>query len=372
MNGSASGRNGDPLRGSAGHWVEINNRGIGKKMHRTKKGEAKNRNLYLSLVLILSLGLFSGCSSKLVVNKKLIDQFVPAVVLEKNESLVYVIRQSSMLGGARGLYVALNDQIIANIHSGKYCYFKVKDGINTINLEQIMPFHFYRLDNRPGETLYLYFEMTSGKFLELPEDLGITAVMKAKKAKDIGRPKNNKGYVSAIMNPGLLNLYLMKETAENIGPDKENAIITFIRPQSFVKEMAFGIWSENAFLGNLKGESYFQIKVPAGKHTFFGRSEQFSVLEAEVEAGKHYFVKVRATMGWAQAHIRLLPVKIDEKQSAIQKWLDNSKQVIIDDAAIDTQIKSRLNLALPYIERALNNVNSGEAESRYLNKTDGR
>jgi len=77
-------------------------------------------------------------------------------------------------------------------------------------------------------------------------------------------------------------------------------------------------------------------------------------------------------MGWAQAHIRLLPVTTDKEQSEIQKWLDYSKRVIIDETAIDTQIKKRLNLALPHIKNALNDVNKGKAESRYLSKSDGR
>ncbi len=317
--------------------------------------------------------MFSGCAGKLTANKTLIEQFTPPVIPEKNETLVYVIRQSSMLGAARGLYVGINDKVVADLYSGTYCYFKINDGINTLNLEQgTIPFSYYRLANRPGKTVYLYFEMTSGKLSEITEDLGITAIMKSQMAKDIGKPKNNKGYLSALINPGFLNLYLMKETTDKTNPDTENANITFIRPQSYAKDMAFGIWNESKFLGNLKGETYFQIKVPAGKHNFFGKSEHFSVLKADVEAGKNYYIQVAANMGWSQAHVKLLPIKSDKEQNEIQKWLTNSKKVTIDETAIDPQVKKRLNLALPHIKTALNNVDKGKAEARYLRKSDGR
>ncbi len=332
----------------------------------------KRKELFYCLFLVLVLIIFSGCATKITADKKLIDQFKPALVPEKKETVVYVIRQNALLGAARGLYVGLNDEMVANIHSGQHCYFKVDDGINTMNLEQVMPFHFYRLENHPGETLYLYFEMTSGKLLELSEDLGITAVMKSKQAPDLAGPKPNRGYTTALLNPGLLNLYLMKETAIALESDADNATIFFIRPQSYAKELAFGIWSENQFLGNLKGETYFQIKVPAGKHNFIAKSEHFSVLEAEVEAGKTYYVQVAANMGWAQAHIRLLPVTSETAQEELQNWLDNSIQVAVDDAAIDALIQERLDLALPYIKTALKNVNEGKAESRSLSKGDAR
>jgi len=334
-----------------------------------KKNYMKKRNLFSVLVFILSLILLSGCAGKLTADKKLIEQYTPPVALEKNEKLVYVIRQNTIVGAANVVNVALNDKIITKINVGEYCYFKVDDGINTLNLEQIVPFYYYRLENTPGN-LYIYY--TVGRASELPEDLGITAVMKSKKAQYFYEPANNVHYVSALMNPGILKLYLMEETDVAVYPDTENATITFIRPQSYAKNLAIGIWSENKFLGNLKGETYFQIKVPAGKYNFLGKSEHFSVLKAEVEAGKNYFIQVAASMGWAQAHIRLLPVTSDKEQSEIQKWLDNSKRVIIDETAIDTQIKKRLDLALPYIKKALSDVNEGKAESRYLSKGDGR
>ena len=326
---------------------------------------------FLSPLLIVCLVILTACASTPTVDQQLVKQYTPPVTLDEDEALVYVIRQNAFLGAARGLYVALNDQIIANIRSGEYCFFKVKGDINTINLEQTVPFNYFGIDNRPGEAIYLYFEITSGKFSELPKDVGITAVMKSSKAADLDGPKNNNGYLTGIFNPGFVNLYLMKEADVVLEPDSENATITFIRPQSYAKDMAFGIWSEQQFLGNLKGETYFEIKVPAGSYNFFGKSEHFSVLEAEVEAGKKYFVQVAASMGWTQAHIRLLPVTKESGQDKIEKWLQNCKRVVIDEAALDDQIKKRLSLPLPHISQTLSDVREGKYESRKLSIGDG-
>ncbi len=340
----------------------------------SKVNYMKKSNVFLVVILFLCLVTISGCAGKLTANKKLIKQFEPAFVPEKNESLVYVIRKNQTVGATRGLFVALNDKIISNIHTGDYCYFKIDNGINTVNLEQSLPFHFFRLDNRAGEIIFLYFEMisiTTGKFSELPTDLGITAVMESKMAKDIGEPKINNWYTSGLMNPEFVDLYLMKKTDNTMIPDSENAIITFIRPQTYKKDMAFGIWSESKFLGNLKCETYFQIKVPTGKYNFFGKSEHFSSLKADVEAGKNYYIQVAASGGWLQPHIRLLPVTIEKKQSEIQAWLDSCNLVTVDEMVLDTRIKERLDLALPYIKTVINDIDDGKSECRFLNIEDG-
>ena len=93
----------------------------------------------------------------------------------------------------------------------------------------------------------------------------------------------------------------MKKSDKALEANEGDAIISFIRDQSFAKEMTFGIWSKDRFLGNLKGETFFQITVPEGKHLFFGKAERWSVLEADVEAGKKYYVHVTVNMGWTQA-----------------------------------------------------------------------
>lgn len=331
-----------------------------------------NSNIW-SILLLFCVFALSGCGSKLTVNNELNKQFSSPVNISEDESLVYVIRQSSMLGAARGLYVALDDKIVGNVNSGTYCYFRTKNDINTVNLEQVVPFGYTRIDNRKGEEIFLYFEMSTGKFTELEKELGMTAVMKSSLAKDIvGGSKNNNGFISGLINPNLVGLNLMKETDEQLVPDGDNSVITFIRAQSFITDMAFGIWDEQGFLGNLKGQSYFQIKVPAGKYNFFGKSEHFSVLEANITGGKHYFVQVAANMGWSQPHIKLLPVNGETEQKDLDKWVNGSKKVKLDDAAIDETIKKRLDLALPHIEEALTKVKNGQLESRKLTADDGR
>ncbi|MEE4241223.1 MAG: hypothetical protein V2I36_07140 [Desulfopila sp.] len=326
----------------------------------------------LMSVLLLGALVLSGCgASKLTADLELNKNFVPPRKTEENESIVYVIRQSTMLGAARGLYVGLNENLICNIGSGRYCHFIIDDSVNTLNLEQTVPFGYTRLDGRKGESIFLYFEMTTGKLMELQEDIGMTAVMNSDEASKIA-PKDNLGYESALFNPDLLGLYLMKPTDQILQPDGENAIITFIRPQSWAQQMGFGIWDSNGFLGNLRGETYFQVKLLPGKYSFVAKSEHYAVLEAEVEAGKNYYVQVAANMGWSQAHIKLLPVNEETGQDVVEQWLSNSKKMQLDLESLDELVNKRLALAQPKIQEALSRVQKNQAESRYLKVSDGR
>ena len=74
-----------------------------------------------------------------------------------------------------------------------------------------------------------------------------------------------------------------------------------------ISQVPFDIWNQDGYVGGLSGGQYFQVKLPAGKHTFSSLSERYSILEANLEAGKTYDVELYVGMGWNQAHIKLLP-----------------------------------------------------------------
>ena len=95
--------------------------------------ELQNRGLLY--ILILATFALSGCgAANLTADLELNKGFNAPVSPGEGETVVYVIRQPSMLGAARGLYVGLNDKLIKNIGSGRHCYFVIKDGVNTLNL----------------------------------------------------------------------------------------------------------------------------------------------------------------------------------------------------------------------------------------------
>ncbi len=316
--------------------------------------------------------LLIGCATTPKVNPELVSQYQAPVSLGEEETLIYVIRQNTILGAAQQLWVACNDRYYANLMAGQYHCFKVPAGVNTVNLRQMqIPFGFYRVDFRPKETVFLYFEITKGLLAEVNADLGKSMVMKFKKAKDVN-PDENTDVVMGLMNPGFVNLPLMKVATKALEPAADTATVTFIRSQSYAKKMAFGIWNQDQFLGSLDGKSCFTVELPAGEHTFVANSRYHAGLKAELEAGKRYYVLVKASMGWSQANIGLSPVQSDVAQSKIDEWIGSLEQLELDNAAIDDLIRKRLDAAIPFVQEAVNKVRSGEVEAPLLVAADGR
>ena len=336
-----------------------------------KNTEKRFASALFYMLLLLGVMMITGCATTLKVDSKLNELFVPDLGPGENETVVYVIRQSTMLGAARGLYVGVNDKLLYNIGSGENCCFILKKGINTINLEQTVPFGYYRLDNRSEKFIFLYYEMTSGKFTELGEDLGKTVVMKTQHVHSI-YPKKNIGYETAMVNPDFVGLDLMQPARQPIEPDDRRAVVTFIRPQTLIKQVGFGIWGPDGYLGSLKGQTYFQVKLSPGRYEFVGKSEHYSVVEAELESDKNYYVQVAAGMGWSQAHLKLLPVTEETKDDELHQWIQTSTAMTLNAMANEDVIKSRLAKAKPLIENAVQKVKNGVAESRILKISDGR
>ena len=330
-------------------------------------GFLKNRHIMAFVVFAATVSLFIGCVSMPKVSQKVIDEYKPEVIPGEGETLVYVFRQSTMLGAAMTISVGYNDKLVGTLASGTYCMFKANAGILTVNLLQgNIPLKYYRLDNRPRETVNLYFEYSSGKFFEVPIDQAIAMITKFKKRENLPIPKPNPIYETGLINPGVLGLTLMRPADSKLEPDSKHAVITFVRASKFAKEFDIGIWNKDGLVGTLKGQTYFQVKVPPGKHLFFGKSEHWSVLEADVEAGKDYYVQVTLSMGWTQGHVRLLPVNADTQKSKLGEWLGESKHMVLDEYAMDDTVKQRLNAALPLIENTIQAVKEGKIETRRL------
>lgn len=232
--------------------------------------------------------------------------------------------------------------------------------------------YFLRVDFRPSETVFLYFEYTKGAFYEIEPDLGKSIVMSFKKAEKFDGSEINTDFEMGLMNPGLVGLDLMKTNDIELQPDDEHALVSFIREKPFIEAVAFGIWNQDGFIGQLKGKSVFTVKLPPGNHTFLSNSRYYTALKADLEAGKHYYVTLSVSSGWAQANLSLSPVKSNVAQSEIEKWKSQCSQVSLDESSIDDEIRKRIDAALPIVEKTIERVESGDLEFEILEKDDGR
>ena len=329
----------------------------------------RNQNaglLFLSVLLVLGF-VMTGCASSPKVKPKLVEQYQQPVAVDENETLVYVIRQSAFAGSAQQVWVGCNDEFKAQIASGTYCFFKVPADINTINLRQMqIPFGFFQVDFRPGETVFLFFETKKGQFHEVDQDLGKTLVMESSLSKPYKGDHKNTDFEIGLMNPGFVNLHMMKPSETPPIVDDGHAVVTFLRPQKFIGFMSFGIWNQDGLLGNLKGQTCFSVKLTPERHTFIANSRYYSALTADLEPGRHYYVVVEASRGWSQANINFEPVAKDVRQSTIEKWLKSCTAVTLDQDAVNEKVRKRLDAALPLVKRTVEQVTSGGLKAQVL------
>lgn len=306
-----------------------------------------------TFLIITSIGLFSGCST-ISINKNLVKNYKNPVSISNSETLIYIIRESAFIGGGRGLWVAHNDKVIADLGSGEYTYFKVKKGIHTINVVQARKGSGYMsIDRTYKKPLFFKYNYTEGKMEEIPYELGISYIADYDKVNLLASPRPNDGYEAGIFNLSLFKeLNIMEKSNKNLLPDKQHSIITFVFPWNS-SAISSTIWSDNGIVGNLKANQYIQIKVPKGKHKFYIKSVADIVLEADIDVGKHYRVEIDKTEYFTGSHFSIDPlvkfVPIDLSQDV--KKLKSSLEQVQVKKNLDNDINQRINFTLAEIKK---------------------
>jgi hypothetical protein len=290
-----------------------------------------------------------------------------------DEMLVYFIRENNYYGSLRRIWVTCNENAIASIGSGNYCYFKVKTGPNIINTVQTKtPVGFYLLKYRPGETVYLLFGYMNGLIYPIEPYIGEELIKECKNVPLLEKPGPNDGYQFILMNPGFFGFEVMKKMVETINPDSDNAIVTFFRSDGSVTANLFGIWDEDGYLGSLRGHIFFQIKVKPGKHYFIAKSEKLSVVEADVEAGKSYYIQLKTGTNSYYSSIQLLPIKKDIDDKTLQNWLDHSTCATYDQSRLTDDLKAVMDRTKMVTDDIIKKIEKGEIETGKLLIEDAR
>jgi hypothetical protein len=330
------------------------------------------RFVFICIFISVSFQLIVGCVSIPKADPVLVSQYKAPIDIGEQETLIFVIRQDIFRGSAQGLWVACNDRYIADLSAGSYTYFKTRADINTVNLRQMqVPIFFRSVDFRPGETVFFYLEYGKG-FYEVDKDLGKTMVMQYNKIENANNPEKNVDYVIGLMNPGLVDLKLMKETAAVPEPDANHATVTFLRPQDLGAAFPIGIWNQDGFLGDIRGRSQFTVKLQPGEQFFIANSRFYNALKADLSAGKKYYIIVETSRGWSQMNISFLPVKADIEQNKIREWMNQSAKNTECTIPADSKIQKRIAAALPLVSRTIDDVKSGKLQAPSLAATDGR
>jgi len=311
------------------------------------------KKIKLTALVITTIGLFSGCSS-ISINKNLVKNYKSPVSISSNEALVYVIRESAFGGAGRGLWVAHNDKVIANIGSGEYSYFKVKKGINTINTVQAKKGSGYMsIDKLSKKPIFFKYNYTEGKMEKISYELGVSYVANYDKVDLLSSPKVNDGYEDGVFNLSLFkDLKIMEKSDKILLPDAKHSVITFVFPWNS-SDISSTIWADNGIVGNLKPNQYIQIKVPKGKHKFYIKSTADIVLEANIDAAKHYRVEIDKTEYLTGSFFSLAPLVkfVPINLSKDFKNLNSSLEQVQVKKNLDSNVNQRINFALAEIKK---------------------
>ncbi len=318
------------------------------------------RALSLSATILGATLLAASCASGPAANPELAARFAPAVEIGPDESLVYVIRQKTMIGAGMPIYIGCDDKIVANLKSGSYVVAKIPAGIHTFSVEQPDAFKWLPVDGRSGQVAFLYYRYDNNTFAEIDPELGKTLVAKSKAAKPFDKDFLCFALEDSLLNPSLVGLSLMKEGGAEIEPDAEHAVVTFYRSKSLIQDDGVAVWCDKEFIGNLPAKHAFRAKIPAGRHLFSASvrwtdTEMADWLDkvtkstgknawvsAELEAGKEYLVNLESGIGNFGRAVTMAASKPEEKTKAT---VDSLKGLVLDESAITEAVRARLEAA---------------------------
>ena len=325
-----------------------------------------------TIILLATACLFlTGCATTYKVDHDIIKEFHEPEVSPDKTGL-FVIRGNNFKGSGRGLWVAVNDSVVADLPNSSHVFLELDSGVNTLNFVQAKAgFGYLAIDNQPGATLYAmvnYNSVDPTKFAELIEkDLGQTVVMKTKAVDPLQNKKNNDAYDNQLLNPGYLAYPIMIESSEEITADENHAVVRFYRPGKLIANWAFDVWNQDSYIGSTRGGSYFSVKLKPGHHVFIALSERYSIVKAELEAGKEYAVQLGVGMGWNQAHIKLLPIDLRSDQDQVKKWKASLKSTVVNQEIVESgPIAKRIEMGLSYMESTRKAIANGDAPTRSL------
>lgn len=333
-------------------------------------GKLPYAGLLRTLSTLLIAITVTGCATNYKTDMNLIKNFKePSVPADKTG--VYVIRGNNFTGAARGLWVAVDDAVVADLSNSSHVYLELDGGLNSLHFVQgTAGFGYQAIDNKPGEVVYAKFGYATTATTELLDpDLGKTIVMKTTEKQPLTTKRRNDAYDNLLINPGVLGYPIMAASKETLTADADSAVVRFYRPGKLIAQVAFDIWNQDGYVGSTTGGNYFSVKLKPGHHIFLSRSERYSVLDANLEAGKEYAVELSVGMGWNQAHIKLLPIDLNDSAASrkVDSWKSKLKSQQMDQDQLSSDVLAgRIQRGHEYLETQRTAIASGDEPKRDL------
>ena len=141
-----------------------------------------------SIICFILLGavILGGCAANTYDAR--ITKFIELKVLKNDETSIFVFRENSAFGSARKFAIICNNTVMGVVTPGTFCQFNVKSGENEIVAYMSAPIMHYRVQDCPGENVYLFCKMgyTTGIFIEEIDKVAAEKLMDKFKYMEIG------------------------------------------------------------------------------------------------------------------------------------------------------------------------------------------
>jgi len=318
----------------------------------------KNIHIKLFFVLIVPM-LALGCANQtFTVKPELVASFEARGNPTDSETHVYVIRGSQSQGGGRNVLIGVNDAIYGALSNKTHSFLKLESGINTISLVQSgNAFSYMPVDFRPGETVFIYMDYEVGTLSEARPPLGKTMVQETNFKAPYTEAKKSSDLNAISLNPGWLDLDFMKEGEAVVSGDSGYGVITIGRPGVEFKRAILDMWIESSgLIGSLSGESFVQVKVPAGKHKIFAYLRELSMVEIDVVPNQNYYVEARLVRGYSGSKLELTPVLEGASDSYPETWTTSLEHKVLDSQKTNLpEVKKRIEMGLSKFEEIMSN-----------------
>ena len=282
-----------------------------------------------------------------------------------DETLIYLLRTGKL--GAAKVWVAVNDQTVAQFSNKGYTVVRAKTGAITLNLALGgMVLTAIALDDRPGQTVYLQWGINEYRFEELDAQKGAELVHAAEQAPPIDKVLGNNEQMHALIDLSRLGFDLMRPASERLMPDAEHAIVTIFR-RSDNPKLHFGVWAEDHYVGTLSANEGIDVSLTPGEHYFGSGHVGTTLLKTQVEAGKHYYVLL--DVGGVVLRVYLNPVtKKDAPQ--LKNWLHDVNFVRLESAGLSPRALEREATYTGFVRSSVEKAKAGKLDFTSLGSDD--
>jgi hypothetical protein len=121
-------------------------------------------------------------------------------------------------------------------------------------------------------------------------------------------------------------------------PDRNFAVVNFIRPSVWGGATDFSVWDGEELVGSSYASSVTQHKARPGEHLLMVKADNWAGIKANLEAGKNYYVHIGPRYGGPSKgtyHFGVKLTVLDPNDPRVNDWMGKLVRVEVDPGKRD-------------------------------------